>query len=139
MGQLTRFGVSLDSGLLKGFDALIQKRGYTNRSEALRDLIRDQLVTEEWRGGPQEAVAIVSLVYDHHQLDLPKRLTDAQHDHHGLINSSLHVHLDQHSCLEVLVLRGPGRKIRALGDKLASTRGVKHGKVTLTTTGRALG
>ena len=139
MGRLARFGVSLDSDLLRKFDALIQNKGYTNRSEALRDLIRDQLVAEEWRAGPELAVAVVSLVYDHHQLDLPKRLTEAQHDHHGLITSSLHVHLDQHSCLEVLILRGPGRKIRALGDKLAGTRGVKHGKVALTTSGRGLG
>ena len=138
MGQLARFGVSLDSDLLRRFDALIEGKGYANRSEALRDLIRDQLVAEEWRAGPEEAVAVVSLVYDHHQLDLPKRLTDMQHDHHDIVLSTLHVHLHRHGCLEVLVLRGRGRKVKTLGDKLASTRGVKHGKVTLTTTGRAL-
>jgi CopG family nickel-responsive transcriptional regulator len=138
MGQLARFGVSLDSRLLKKYDDLIQEKGYTNRSEALRDLIRDQLVAEEWRVGPEEAVAIVSLVYDHHQLELPKRLTDMQHDHHDIVLSTLHVHLGRHSCLEVLVLRGPGRNVKTLGDKLAGTRGVKHGKVTLTTIGRAL-
>ncbi len=138
MAQLARFGVSLDSGLLKRYDALIQEKGYTNRSEALRDLIRDQLVAEEWRAGPEEAVAVVSLVYDHHQLDLPKRLMDMQHDQHDMVLSTLHVHLDPHGCLEVLILRGPGRKVRTLADKLASTRGVKHGKVTLTTTGRTL-
>ena len=138
MERLARFGVSLESGLLRRFDALIRDKGYTNRSEALRDLIREQLVAEEWRADPELAVAIVSLVYDHHQLDLPKRLTEAQHDHHALITAGLHVHLDQHSCLEVLILRGPGRKIRALGDRLVGTRGVKHGKVALTTTGRTL-
>ena len=142
MGQLVRFGVSLDSGLLGRFDALIRKKGYTNRSEALRDLIRDQLVAEEWRSGPKEAVAIVSLVYDHDQLELPKRLRtrliNAQHACYGLITSSLHVHLDLRSCLEVLILRGPGREIRSLGDRLTSIRGVKHGKVTLTTLGREL-
>jgi len=114
------------------------RRGYTNRSEALRDLIRDELVAEEWRAGEEEAVAVVSLVYDHDQLDLPGRLTDAQHDHHGLVNSSLHVHLDRRSCLEVLVLRGQAKRIRALGDRLVSTRGVKHGKLILTTSGRDL-
>jgi CopG family nickel-responsive transcriptional regulator len=139
MGELVRFGVSLDSGLLKRFDALIGRRGYTNRSEAVRDLIRDELVSEDWRSGPEDAVATVTLVYDHHQLQMPRRLTEAQHDHHGLIVSSLHVHLDQRSCLEVLILRGPGRNVRRLAERLAGTRGVKHGKVTLTTTGRDLG
>ncbi len=139
MGQLARFGVSLDAGLLKRFDRLIKGKGYTNRSEALRDLIRDRLVAEEWEAGPEEAVAIVSLVYDHHELDLPRRLTDMQHDHHDVVLSTLHVHLDRHACLEVLVLRGPGRKVKALGERLASTRGVKHGKLTLTATGKALG
>lgn len=138
MGRLTRFGISLDSDLLERFDALMGRRGYTNRSEALRDLIRDELVVEEWRAGEEEAVAVVSLVYDHDQLDLPGRLTDAQHDHHGLVNSSLHVHLDRRSCLEVLVLRGQAKRIRALGDRLVSTRGVKHGKLILTTSGRDL-
>jgi len=138
MGRLTRFGISLDSDLLERFDALMGRRGYTNRSEALRDLIRDELVAEEWRAGEEEAVAVVSLVYDHDQLDLPGRLTDAQHDHHGLVNSSLHVHLDRRSCLEVLVLRGQAKRIRALGDRLVSTRGVKHGKLILTTSGRDL-
>ena len=138
MGRLARFGVSLDSGLLKQFDSLIKGKGYTNRSEAIRDLIRDRLVEDEWRSGPEEAVGVVSLVYDHHQLDLPKRLTSMQHEHHDIVLSTLHVHLQRHSCLEVLILRGPGRKVKALADKLVSTRGVKHGKVTLTTTGRAL-
>lgn len=139
MGRLARFGVSLDSGLLKRFDALIQGKGYTNRSEALRDLIRDRLVEEEWRAGPEEAVGVVSLVYDHHQLDLPKRLMDMQHDNHDVVLSTLHVHLRRHGCLEVLILRGPGRKVKALADRLVSIRGVKHGKVTLTTTGQGLG
>ena len=139
MGRLARFGVSLDSGLLKKFDAVIRNKGYANRSEALRDLIRDRLVEEEWRAGPEDAVGIVSLVYDHHELDLPKRLTDMQHDHHEVVLSTLHVHLHRRGCLEILVLRGPGRKVKALAERLTSTRGVKHGKVTFTTTGRALG
>ena len=114
MRRLARFGVSLDSALLRRFDALIQKKRYTSRSEALRDLIRERLVEEEWRAGPEEAVAVVSIVYDHHQLDLPRRLTDLQHDQHDIVLSTLHVHLHRRGCLEVLVLRGPGRKVKSV-------------------------
>jgi len=135
VGRVTRFGVSLDSELLGRFDELIRGKGYTNRSEALRDLIRDALVAEHWRAGPKEGVAVVCLVYDHGELELPKRLTSTQHDHHGLVVSSLHVHLDARNCLEVLVLRGPGREVKHLGDALVSTRGVKHGRVFLTAGG----
>ena len=138
MSELTRFGVSLDAGLLRRFDALIERKGYSNRSEALRDLIRDQLVAEKWRTDPEEAMAVVTLVYDHHDMDLPKRLTRAQHDRHDLIVSTLHIHMTHHACLEVIVLRGKGSAIKKLGDRLTSTRGVVHGKVTLTTTGREL-
>ena len=138
MADLVRFGVSLDAALLERFDKLIAGKGYTNRSEALRDLIRDQLVAEEWRGGNDNAVAVVSLVYDHHRLDLPKRLMQEQHNHHDLVNSALHIHLDHHNCLEVLVLRGKAKKIKALADSLGSTRGVKHSKQMLTTTASGL-
>jgi CopG family nickel-responsive transcriptional regulator len=136
--KLARFGVSLNEKLLAEFDSLIERKGYTNRSEAIRDLIREMLVEEEWREGDGEVAGTVSLVYDHHKLDLPKRLTDLQHDHHDLVISTLHVHLDHHNCLEVLLLKGPAKEVRGLGEKLASTRGIKHGKLTLTTTGRKL-
>jgi len=138
MGSLTRFGVSLDSNLLEKFDALISARGYTNRSEALRDMIRDQLIKEDWKAGSKEAVAAVSLVYDHHELELPKRLTDLQHEHHGLVVSALHVHLTHHHCLEILVLRGRGDRIKKLGHSLVGTNGIKHGEVFFTTTGDTL-
>jgi len=136
--QLTRFGVSLSEALLEEFDRLIEEKGYTNRSEAIRDLIREKLVEEEWQADTAEVAGTVSLVYDHHKLDLPKRLTDIQHDHHDLVLSTLHVHLDHHNCLEVLLLKGPANEVRGLGEKLASTKGIKHGKLTLTTTGKGL-
>lgn len=138
MKGVVRCGISLDPKLLKRFDELIARLGYANRSEAIRDLIRDRLVAEEWKHGRGEAVLTVSLVYDHHALDLPARLTDLQHEHHSTIVSTLHVHLDEHNCLEVLVLRGRALRIRSVAEKLTSTKGVKHGKVMLTTTGRGL-
>jgi CopG family transcriptional regulator, nickel-responsive regulator len=138
MSDLKRFGVSLDESLLEEFDRHIEERGYTNRSEAIRDLIREKLVTEEWELDEAEVAGTVSLVYDHHLLDLPNRLTDVQHDHHDLVISTLHVHLDHHNCLEVLLLKGPAAKVRELGEKLTSTRGIKHGKFNLTTTGQKL-
>ncbi len=138
MARLARCGISLDSRLLHRFDAVIRKRGYANRSEAIRDLIRGQLVEEEWRAGGSETVAVVSLVFDHDELDLPGGLTDVQHEHHSCVASTMHIHLDRHNCLEVLVLRGKDTAIKALGERLVSTKGVGHGKLTLTTTGRNL-
>jgi CopG family transcriptional regulator, nickel-responsive regulator len=138
MEKVSRFGVSLDRVLLEQFDEYIDGKGYTNRSEAIRDLIRDRLVGEEWQDDGKEVAGTVSMVYDHHTLELPKRLTEVQHDHHDLVIATLHVHLDHHNCLEVLLLKGPADGVRTLGDKLVSTRGVKHGKLTLTTTGKEL-
>ena len=138
MSHVQRFGVSLDPQLLGRFDALIGRRGYANRSEAVRDLIRKELVGEEWAAGDKEVVGTVSLTYDHHSLDLPKRLTDIQHRNHTSIVSTMHVHLDAHNCLEVLVVRGRSKSLKTLGESLVATKGVKHGKLTLTTTGRGL-
>ena len=138
MGRLTRFGVSLNSQLLRHFDAHIRRKGYANRSEAIRDLIRQELVEAEWTASDKEVIGTVSLVYNHERLDLPKRLTDIQHHHHSAVVSTLHVHLDEHNCLEVLVLRGKGRRMKTLGEKLIAAKGVKHGKLTLTTTGSGL-
>ena len=137
MEQLVRFGVSLDKRLLIEFDRLIKRRRYTNRSEALRDLIRDNLVGQEWDGN-RETVGTITFVYDHHVRDLTGRLTDIQHDYHGQILSGLHVHLDHDHCLEVLVVKGKGSKIRKVADALVSVKGVKHGKLTMTTTGKAI-
>jgi CopG family nickel-responsive transcriptional regulator len=136
--MLKRVGISLDGGLLRRFDRLIARQGYENRSEAIRDLIREALVEEAWSGSQRDTVGAVFLVYAHEPMDLSQRMTEIQHENVNLISSSMHVHLDRHHCLEILVLRGPGRRIRTLADRLISTRGVKHGRFVPTTTGKDL-
>ena len=132
MADLTRVSISLETALLEAFDRFLAARGYENRSEALRDLIRDRLVREEAERAEGERVAVVTLVYDHHARELAARLIDKQHHHHDLVVSTLHVHLGERHCLEVSVLRGPAEKVRHLGDELLATKGVLHGEVTLT-------
>src|SRR5699024_638836 len=112
-------------------------RGYETRSEAIRDLIRDQLVSDGWDDKP-EVMGTVTLVFDHHVRALTEKLTAIQHDHHELILSTMHLHLDHDHCLEVIAVKGPGRQVRALADGLISVKGVKHGKLTVTTVGRDL-
>lgn len=131
---LTRFGISLDAGLLKKFDRLIKGKGYANRSEAIRDLIRDELVREQWEAGTEETAGTITIVYSHDTRELNKTLNDLQHSHHTNIVSTMHIHLDGHNCLEVLVVRGRAMDIRKIADRLIGTRGVLHGKLTLTTT-----
>lgn len=138
MGTTIRFGVSLDSDLLEKFDKLCEQQSYQTRSEAIRDLIRNKLVEREWEDTDRELAGTLSIVYDHHQSGLAQKITELQHDHHEVILSTLHVHLDHHNCLEVLVLRGPGTQLRELANKLISTKGVKHGKLGLTTSGKDL-
>jgi len=138
MGTTTRFGVSLDSDLLKKFDALCLERGYQARSEAIRDLIRSTLVRQEWENNDSDVAATLTLVYDHHKSDLAQKVTGAQHDNHHLIITTLHVHLDHHNCLEVLVLKGPGSDVQSLAERLISTKGVMFGKLSLATTGENL-
>lgn len=138
MGKLTRFGVSLDEELLEPFDALCAVKGYSNRSEAIRDLIRKALVAEEWHQADGQGAGTLTLVYDHHKHDLARRLTQMQHDEHDIIIATLHVHLDHHNCLEVLILKGEAARVRALADKLISCKGVKHGTFSGTTTGQDL-
>ncbi|WP_302513913.1 nickel-responsive transcriptional regulator NikR [uncultured Desulfovibrio sp.] len=138
MGKLTRFGVSLDEELLEPFDALCAVKGYSNRSEAIRDLIRKALVAEEWHQADGQGAGTLTLVYDHHKNDLARRLTQMQHDEHDIIIATLHVHLDHHNCLEVLILKGEATRVRALADKLISCKGVKHGTFSGTTTGQDL-
>jgi CopG family nickel-responsive transcriptional regulator len=135
MGELSRIGVAIDSELLDKFDGLIAQRGYTNRSEAFRDLIRDELVEQTWESPESHVVGTVTLVYDHHVRLLSDKLTSIQHDHHHSILSTLHVHLDHDHCLEVLVVRGKSAEVRKVADALISTKGVKHGRLTITTTG----
>lgn len=133
---IKRFGVSLDSTLLKKFDSLIAKKGYANRSEAIRDLIRDSLVKEEWEDVEKETVGTITIVYSHDTRELVDVLTDLQHHYYASIISSMHVHLDEHNCLEVLIVKGKGKDIKKIADRLIGTKGVKHGKLTLTTTGK---
>jgi len=137
MKKLVRFGVSLDHHLLDDFDRLIERKNYTNRSEALRDLIRDNLVGQEWDEN-KETVGTITIVYDHHVHDLTERLTDIQHRSHRLVLSAMHVHLDHDHCVEVLVVRGKVADIKKVADTLIGTKGVKHGKLTMTTTGQGL-
>jgi CopG family nickel-responsive transcriptional regulator len=138
MGETVRFGISIDSGLLERFDTVVEEKGYVNRSEAIRDLIRDALVEQAWEAGEEEMVGTVTLVYDHHVHDLSERLTEYQHDHHEQIISTLHVHLDHHNCLEVLVIRGTAYSVKRLADALIGVKGVKHGKLVMTTTGQGM-
>jgi CopG family nickel-responsive transcriptional regulator len=135
MGKTVRFGISLDEKLLANFDQLIEQKSYMNRSEAIRDLIRATLVEERLGSEEQEAVGTVTLVYNHHVRDLSEKLTEQQHSHHDQIVSALHVHLDAHNCLEVLVIRGAVRDIKQIADELIGVKGVKHGKLVMTTTG----
>ena len=139
MAGVTRFGVSLDEKLLAKFDRLIGKKGYANRSEAIRDLIRDSIVREQWELGDADAVGTLTLVYDHETRELEERLTELQHAHYRAIVSTLHVHLDAHHCLEVLILRGKAALLKSIADRLIGTRGVKHGTFSATAEGEALG
>ena len=139
MGEMVRFGVSMSAELLKSLDALLAKIGYRSRSEAIRDMVRSRLVEGEWEETGQETVGTITLVYSHEVRELTEMLTSLQHHYCQEIISTTHVHLDEHNCLEVLIVKGKNRKIREIAEKLISTRGVKHGKLTTTTTGKKLG
>ena len=136
MGSLARFSVAMDEDLLARFDDLVARRGSgVNRSEAVRDLVRDALVDAEWEDSSGEIVGTITMVFDHHASDLSDKLDSLQHAHHERIVSSMHVHLDAHNCLEVIVVRGTSAEVRAIADGLLGTKGVKHGKLVSTTTG----
>jgi CopG family nickel-responsive transcriptional regulator len=135
MSELARIGVAIDSDLLAKFDDLISRRSYQNRSEAFRDMIRDELVENVWQSPESEVVGTVTMVYDHHVRLLSEKLIEMQHDHHEIVLSTLHVHLDHHNCLEVLVVKGNAGRVRKLADALISTKGVKHGRLTITASG----
>jgi CopG family nickel-responsive transcriptional regulator len=131
MGELSRIGVSIDSELLHQFDSFIAGKGYENRSEAFRDLIRDRLVASVVIAANAPVVGTVTLIYDHHTRLLPEKLTDLQHENHAIVISTLHAHLDHDSCLEVVVLRGKSRDVQRLADRLISTKGVQHGRLVM--------
>jgi CopG family nickel-responsive transcriptional regulator len=132
MSDLSRIGVAIDSDLLQKFDQHIQGRGYTNRSEAFRDLIREALIEKTAEKPDSLVVGTLTLVYDHHVRQLSDRLTAMQHDHFHLVLSTLHVHLDHHNCLEVLILKGKASAVQKMADALISTKGVMHGRLTIT-------
>lgn len=139
MELVKRFGVSMEPELLRQFDRLIRRKGYTTRSEAIRDLVRQAIVREEWEAADAEVVGAVTIVYDHHRHDLVDALQDQQHHAHDAVVCNTHVHLDERNCLENIVLKGRSRDVRRLADQLISTKGVKHGGLVATTTGRTLG
>ncbi|MFP4466114.1 MAG: nickel-responsive transcriptional regulator NikR [Candidatus Goldiibacteriota bacterium] len=139
MGKIIRFGVSLDSVLLKRFDALAEIKGYLNRSEAIRDLIRNKIVEEEWaKDSNAESIGTINIVYDHHIKNLSTVLNSIQHDFHDLIISDTHVHLDHDNCLDVIIVRGKTKKLREIADRLISVKGVKYGKLSIATKGKEL-
>ncbi|MCX6680534.1 MAG: nickel-responsive transcriptional regulator NikR [Methanothrix sp.] len=134
-----RIGVSLPEKLLSRFDEIILHRGYSSRSEGIRDAIRNYIVHYEWMSDVQgERVGVISLVYSHGQRGLVENLTEIQHEAGGIIQSSLHVHLDHENCLEVIVLRGEGQDVRKAAEKMMSLKGVKHVKLTTTSMGKEL-
>jgi CopG family nickel-responsive transcriptional regulator len=138
MAALTRTGIAIDSDLLIRFDRYITKQGYTNRSEAFRDLIRDRLITAAVEDPETAVVGSITLIYDHHSRLLPDKLTKLQHDHHDLVIATTHAHLDHHTCLEVLVVRGKSSRVQKLADLLIGTKGVHHGRLVMSSPKSAL-
>ena len=132
---LVRFGVSLDKNLLEKFDHLIENKNYTNRSEAFRDLIRQELVKKEWEAG-EEVAGTITIIYDHHQRELATKLMDIQHDHGKNIISTQHIHLDHHNCMEIIAVRGSAKEAQKLADMLKAVRGVKHATLGMSSTGK---
>jgi CopG family transcriptional regulator, nickel-responsive regulator len=132
MSELARFGVSMEKRLLDTLDSIVERRGYANRSEAVRDLIRGEQVRAAWEGGKGPVVGTLTLVYDHHVREVGERLVTLQHDHEEMVHSTMHVHLTHRMCLEVIVLRGKARDVQQLADRLIAARGVKHGRLVAT-------
>ncbi len=132
MEKITRFGVSIEPDLLKKFDKNIKMEGYTNRSEAIRDLVRKNLIREENKNPNAESIGTLTMIYDHHTGNLTNKLLDLQHDHTKEILSTTHIHIDHNNCLEVLVLKGKTGKIQKLADNIKSLKGIKHGELVIT-------
>jgi len=138
MADAVRFGVSMSKKLLVDFDHLIAEKGYKNRSEAIRKLIREKLVQKEWELSKEEIVATITMVYSHEVRELTERLTEMQHKYYKQIISAMHIHLDEHNCLEMLAIRGRADEVKKIADRLLSTKGIKHGQLTTTSTGKKL-
>jgi len=130
--KITRFGVSIEPNLLKNFDKIIKKKGYTNRSEAIRDLIRKNIIIEKNKNPDEDAIGTLTMIYDHHVGSLTDKLLNLQHDHTREILVTTHVHIDHHNCLEVLILKGKHGKIRKLADIIKALKGIKHGELVTT-------
>ena len=130
--KITRFGVSIEPELLKKFDKNIKKEGYTNRSEAIRDMIRKNLITQKQQDPNTHAIGTLTMIYDHHTGNLTNKLLDLQHDHTKEILTTTHVHIDHHNCLEVLVLKGKNGNIQKLADQIKAQKGIKHGELIIT-------
>jgi CopG family nickel-responsive transcriptional regulator len=136
--KVVRFGISITESLLSRYDELISAKGYTQRSEAIRDLIRNFIVEQEWASGDEETIGVLSIVYDHEVGDIGDLLIDIQHENYESIVSSLHVHLDERNCLEVLVIKDKASKVKLISDELMSRKGVKHGGLVKTTIGKGI-
>jgi len=137
MAEVARFGVSLEKELLEKLDALRRVRGYPTRSETIRALVRQEEVRRQWKEG-EEVVGAVSLVYDHHRRELINKITAIQHDFGHAIIASQHVHIDHHNCLEIIAVKGSPGKIQDLADRLRAVKGVKHGSLSMATTGHGM-
>jgi CopG family nickel-responsive transcriptional regulator len=136
--EVARLSISLPAGLLEQLDEMVHEKSYDNRSLAIADMIRDDLVEHRQQRGSEEIVGTITLVYDHHKQHVQEALTEIQHDHHEIIVSAVHVHLDHHNCLEVLIVKGKAGLVKKIADALIAAKGVKHGKLTVTTTGKDL-
>ncbi len=135
MSKIIRFGISLDGDLSRRFNARLKKKGYSNRSEAIRDLIRQDLVDQEWHEG-HEVAGAVTLIYDHHKRELLNKITDTQHDFQKAILSAQHIHLDHHNCLEIIAVKGNPIEVSKLADMLKAVKGVRHTTLSMSTTGK---
>ena len=131
MSELSRIGVAIESDLLARFDRFIEKQGYSNRSEAFRDLVRDKLVGAAVEAPDAPVVGTITLIYDHHFRMLPNKLMDIQHGYHDVVIATTHAHLDHNTCLEVVVVKGSGHRVRKLADLLIGAKGVRHGRLVL--------
>lgn len=138
MSHVERFSISMDKSLLEVFDRLIEERSYSSRSEAVRDLVRKEIVNKEWASTGSEVAATITIVYDHHENELSNTLAQLQHQFFGSILCTTHVHLDHHNCMEVIILKGAASDIKELSDKIFALKGVKHGQITHTLPGKYL-
>jgi CopG family nickel-responsive transcriptional regulator len=135
MSELRRFGVSLPAKLLEAFDEYLEQEGYSTRSEALRDMMREHLIADQWVDPESSVVGVITLVYDHHTYRLEDHLTEEQHEHFHMVRCSTHVHMDEHNCVEVIVVEGKSAAVQELADRLIALRGVQHGTLSCTAVG----